>query len=216
MDGDADFGHRDGRDEQPRIGGRPMKNLCVFCGSSTGRLPVYEKTAIALGNLLAREGIGLVYGGASVGLMGAVADAVLSAGGRVIGVIPQHLLTKEIAHQSLPDLRVVGSMHERKALMADLSDGFIALPGGFGTFEEFFEVLTWAQLGLHQKPIGLLNIQHYYSPLLTMADRTVEEGFVQTSHRTLLLSSETPEDLLQQFRDYQPIALPKWMKTKET
>lgn len=188
-----------------------MKRLCVFCGSSPGTRPEYVAAAEQLGRQLAAEGIGLVYGGASVGLMGAVADAVLAQGGEVIGVIPQHLLSKEVAHQTLRDLRVVGSMHERKSLMAELSDGFIALPGGFGTFEEFCEVLTWSQLGLHQKPTGLINTCGYYDPLLAMFDAGVREGFIRPPHRSLVVSAPDPQALLRRLREYRPLDLPKWL-----
>jgi uncharacterized protein (TIGR00730 family) len=157
--------------------------LCVFCGSSSGSSPIYVDQAKALGTALAQSGIDLVYGGASVGLMGAVADATLAAGGNVIGVMPQALVDKEISHKGLTDLRIVGSMHERKALMAELADGFIALPGGLGTFEELFEVWTWAQLGYHRKPCALLNVDGFYDKLSGFLDDVVTRGFVKPSHR---------------------------------
>lgn len=188
-----------------------MKRICVFCGSSPGAKPVYKETAALLGRLLAAEKIGLVYGGASVGLMGAVADAAITAGGEVIGVIPQHLVAKEVAHKGLGDLRVVSSMHERKALMADLSDGFIALPGGFGTFEELFEIVTWSQLGLHAKPAGILNVAGYYDSLLDLVEQGVAEGFIRPGHRDLILSSDDPHLLLRQMRDFRPRSEPKWI-----
>lgn len=188
-----------------------MKRICVFCGSSFGRRAAYKEAASALGKILASEGIGLVYGGAEVGLMGAVADATLAAGGEVIGVIPRHLLAKEVGHKKLADLRVVDSMHERKALMAELSDGFIALPGGFGTFEEFFEVVTWLQLGLHAKPTGLLNILGYYDPLLQLIDQGVSEEFIRPHHRGIVLSGDEPHLLLQQMRDFRAPEVPKWI-----
>jgi uncharacterized protein (TIGR00730 family) len=188
-----------------------MKRLCVFCGSSSGSRPEYLAAAREMGRILGEEGIGLVYGGASVGLMGAVADAVLAGGGTVTGVIPRHLVSKEIAHAGLTELRVVGSMHERKALMAELSDGFVALPGGFGTFEELCEVLTWSQLGLHQKPIGILNVAGYYDPLLALFDQGVRERFVREQHRQLVLSAGDPRQLLQLLRSYRPVAQPKWI-----
>lgn len=188
-----------------------MKRVCVFCGSSPGTRPEYRAAAKTLGSLLAAEGIGLVYGGAQVGLMGAVADAALARGGEVIGVIPQHLVSKEVAHPGLPDLRVVNSMHERKSLMAELSDGFIALPGGFGTFEEFCEVLTWSQLGLHQKATGLINVSGYYDPLLALFDAGVREQFIRPQHRGLVLSAADPQSLLHLMRTYQPLELPKWL-----
>ena len=167
-----------------------MKRVCVFCGSSQGLRPAYKEAAQAMGEALALRKVGLVYGGGNVGLMGIVADAALAAGGEVIGVIPKALVAKEIAHTSLTDLRVVGSMHERKALMAELSDAFVMLPGGFGTFEEFCEVLTWAQLGLHQKACGLLNIEVYYNHLIALFDHAVAEQFVRPQHRSLVLEEQ--------------------------
>lgn len=190
-----------------------MRSICVFCGSSSGSDPTYMKAATSLGALVAREGLRLVYGGASVGLMGAVADAALAAGGEVTGVLPRNLFLKEVAHQGLEDLRIVESMHERKALMASLSDGFIAMPGGFGTFEEFFEILTWSQLGLHGKPMGLLNIRDYYSSLLALADHGVREGFIREEHRGLILSESSCEDLLVKMRAFVPLPRPKWMNS---
>ena len=192
-----------------------MKRICVFCGSSAGASLEYAKAARALGALFSRERVGLVYGGASVGLMGALADSVLADGGEVIGIIPHHLVSKEVAHQHLSDLRVVSSMHERKALMSELADGFIALPGGFGTFEEFCEVLTWAQLGLHRKPTGLLNVAGYYDPLLTMFDRAVDHQFVRPHHRELVLSATEPAQLLEAMRRFRPPDVPKWIRTTE-
>jgi uncharacterized protein (TIGR00730 family) len=173
-----------------------MKRLCVFCGSSPGNDPRYLEAARATGRLLAARGLGLVYGGGSVGLMGAVADAALAAGGQVIGVIPEVLAIRELAHRSLTTLHVVASMHERKALMAELSDGFVALPGGMGTLEELSEVLTWAQLGLHRRPIGLLDVAGYYRPLATFFDQAVSAGFLRPNHRRLLLVGEEPAALL--------------------
>jgi uncharacterized protein (TIGR00730 family) len=194
-----------------------IKRICVFCGSSPGAKSEYKEAAQLLGRLLAAENIGLVYGGAEVGLMGAIADAALQAGGEVIGVIPKHLVAKEVAHKSLTDLRVVDSMHERKALMAELSDGFIALPGGFGTFEELFEVVTWSQLGLHRKPTGLLNVLGYYDSLLQLLDQGVSEEFIRPGHRDLVLSSDDPHLLLQQMRDFHPPEIQKWIsKSSET
>ncbi|HET9424371.1 MAG TPA: TIGR00730 family Rossman fold protein [Gemmatimonadaceae bacterium] len=162
-------------------------SLCVFCGSSVGSRPVFIGAAIALGKTLAEHGIRLVYGGGRVGLMGAIADATLQAGGEVIGVIPQHLVDREVAHQGLTELRIVQSMHDRKALMAELSEGFVALPGGIGTLEEFFEVWTWGQLGLHQKPYALLNVNGFYDPLVTFIDQLVEQKFVRLEHRRMLI-----------------------------
>ncbi|MEZ0169125.1 TIGR00730 family Rossman fold protein [Microvirga sp. TS319] len=189
--------------------------LCVFCGSSAGQDPVYVETARVLGETLARNGIELVYGGASVGLMGAVADAVLAAGGRVVGVMPQSLVDKEIAHAGLSELRVVGSMHERKALMAELSDGFIALPGGLGTFEELFEVWTWAQLGYHKKPCALLNAAGFYDKLADFLDDVVERGFVKPIHRAMLIVHDEPAALIDEIRRYEPPKVTKWIKAGE-
>jgi len=189
--------------------------LCVFCGSSAGQDPVYMDTARLLGETLARNGIDLVYGGASVGLMGAVADAVLAHGGHVIGVMPQALVDKEIAHRGLSDLRVVGSMHERKALMAELADGFIALPGGLGTFEELFEVWTWAQLGYHKKPCALLNVAGFYDKLASFLDDVVERGFVKPIHRAMLIVENDPAALIDAIRRYEPPKVEKWIKAGE-
>ena len=193
-----------------------MKRVCVFCGSSPGAQPVYCESAREVGTLLARQGIGLVYGGAQVGVMGAVADGVLQAGGEVIGIIPRSLVRKEVAHAGLEDLRIVGSMHERKAQMAELADGFLALPGGCGTFEELFEILTWAQIGIHRKPIALLNVAHYYDPLLALLDHAVQERFVHPEHRRLLLTDTDPERLLDAMRRYSPPIAEKWMDRDET
>ncbi|MBD3308710.1 TIGR00730 family Rossman fold protein [candidate division KSB3 bacterium] len=186
-----------------------MKRLCVFCGSSPGLKPAYRQAARDLGQLLANRQIGLVYGGGNVGMMGEIARVASEAGGEVIGVIPKALAEKEVAFTDLTDLRVVESMHERKALMAQLSDGFIALPGGLGTLEEFFEVLTWAQLNIHRKPCGLLNICRYYDKLIGFVDYAVEQGFITTEHRSLLLIDAQPDGLLRQFEHYQPIDVDK-------
>ena len=177
-----------------------MKRIAVYCGSNKGVRPEYAAAAQALGTLLAREKIELVYGGGMVGLMGIVADAVLKHGGHVIGVIPEKLVIKEVVHEKLPDLRVVKTMHERKALMAELADGFIALPGGFGTFEEFFEVLAWSQLGWHQKPFGLLDAGGFYRHLLEFLDHTVHEGFIRAKHRELVLAEPDAEKLLRRMK----------------
>ena len=177
-----------------------MKRIAVYCGSQKGVRPEYAASAQALGALLAREKIELVYGGGMVGLMGIVADAVLQHGGHVIGVIPEKLVIKEVVHEKLPDLRVVKTMHERKALMAELADGFIALPGGFGTFEEFFEVLAWSQLGWHQKPFGLLDAGGFYRHLLEFLDHTVHEGFIRAKHRELVLAEPDAEKLLRRMK----------------
>lgn len=174
-----------------------LRTVCVFCGSSMGVRPSYRRATEELGELIAGLGMELVYGGANAGLMGVLADACLEAGGKVTGVMPQLLVDKEIAHPGLSDLRIVRSMHERKALMADLAGAFIALPGGFGTFEEFCEIVTWTQLGLQRKPCGLLNIDGYYDPLLAMFDRSVGEGFVKPLHRGLVLSGTDARALLE-------------------
>lgn len=188
-----------------------MKRICVFCGSSAGADPVHRQLATEFGTLLAREGLELVYGGGSVGLMGALADAVLQAQGQVIGVIPRFLATRELLHIGVTDTRLTDTMHERKAMMSDLSDAFIALPGGLGTFEELFEVLTWAQLGLHQKPIGLLNIAGYFDPLVTMIDRAIDDGFCRQEHRLLFVVDDQPARLLQLVRNHQPPRVQKWI-----
>jgi len=183
----------------------------VFCGSSGGTDPVHRQLATEFGTLLAREGLQLVYGGGSVGLMGAVADAVLQAQGEVIGVIPRFLATRELLHTGITETRLTDNMHERKALMSDLSDAFVSLPGGLGTFEELFEVLTWGQLGLHQKPIGLLNIAGYFDPLVAMIDRAIEDGFCRVEHRQLFVVDEQPVRLLQRIRDHRPPQVTKWI-----
>ena len=187
--------------------------LCVFCGSSPGNKPEYLAAAQQLGTALAKAGIGLVYGGAQVGLMGAVADAALAAGGDVIGVIPRHLVERELAHEGLTTLHEVGSMHERKAMMADLSDGFIALPGGVGTFEELFEVWTWGQLGHHQKPCALFNAAGYYDQLIAFLDHALTEGFMRQPYRDMLIVDNAAEPLLAKVRDYTPPSVAKWVKT---
>jgi uncharacterized protein (TIGR00730 family) len=188
-----------------------MKRICVFCGSSPGSRPEYRSAAEALGAELARRNIGLVCGGGNVGLMGVLADAVLGAGGEAQGVIPEHLMAREIGHNGLTKLHVVRSMHERKALMADLSDAFIALPGGFGTLEEFCEVVTWTQLGLHAKPCGILNVLGYYSPLLAMLDHAVEEQFLKPENRGLVLARESPSELLRVLEEWRPVRVEKWL-----
>ena len=170
--------------------------LCVFCGSKTGDDPRFSQAAIETGTLLAKRGIGVVYGGGRVGLMGVLADAARAAGGEVIGVIPQSLAEREVAHSGLSQLHVVESMHERKALMAELSAGFIALPGGFGTFEEFCEVITWSQLGIHTKPCGVLNVAGYFDNLVAMFDYAVERGFISAANREIVLESEQPDELI--------------------
>jgi uncharacterized protein (TIGR00730 family) len=173
-----------------------MKNICVYCGSSSGSRPEYAEAARQVGRVLADRGVGLVYGGGRVGLMGIVADAVLARGGRVIGVIPDPLATAEVAHNELTELHVVADMHQRKAMMADRADGFLTMPGGIGTFEEFFETLTWAALKLHEKPMGILNVAGYFDPMLALLDHAVAEGFLRTKHLGLLITSDDPEALV--------------------
>lgn len=189
--------------------------LCVFCGSNPGRRPEYRAAAVALGQLLAREKIGVVYGGASVGLMGALADATLAEGGEVIGVIPRALMDREVGHHGLTDLRVVGSMHARKAMMAELSDGFVALPGGAGTLEEIAEVWTWSQLGDHEKPCGLLNVAGFYDRLIGFLDHAAAEGFMRAEHRAMLLAADGPEAMLAAFAAYRAPRVRKWIAGAE-
>jgi len=193
-----------------------MKRVCVYCGSSTGNQPVYREAAEAMGSILAARGIGLVYGGGNVGLMGLVADAVLAGGGEVIGVIPQSLADREIAHAGVTDLRIVDSMHTRKWMMADLSDAFIAMPGGFGTFEEFFEAVTWTQLGVHRKPCGLLNAGGFYSPLAIFIDQAVTEGFIKPVHRATVIVDDDPARLLDGLASVTLPDVPKWIRRDET
>jgi uncharacterized protein (TIGR00730 family) len=188
-----------------------VKRVCVFSGSSPGGDLAYRAAATDLGHRLAERGIELVYGGASVGLMGAVADAAMEGGGHVIGVIPQSLVDREIAHPAIADLRVVESMHERKALMADLADAFVALPGGVGTLEELFEVYTWNQLGLHAKPLGLFNVRGYYDGLARFLDHAVAERFVTPQHRAMLLVGEELDELLDGLEAWQAPRQPKWI-----
>jgi len=188
-----------------------MHRICVFSGSNPGVRPEYQQAARSLAQEMVVRGLELVYGGASVGLMGVMADTVLAGGGDVIGVIPRGLFRQEIPHKSLTQLHEVVSMHERKALMADLSDGFIALPGGFGTFDELFEIITWAQLGLHNKPIGLLNVAGYFAPLLALVFHASTEGFIPASHQSILMHEENPINLLDRFASYSPQAkMSKW------
>lgn len=193
-----------------------MRRICVFCGSRSGARPEYQEMAGQLGRLLAGRGVELVYGGGNIGLMGVVADACLAAGGGVIGVIPRSLVGREVAgraveHAGLTRLEVVDSMHARKARMAELAEGFIALPGGFGTFEELFEILTWAQLGFHRKPIGLLNVADYYRPLLALCDQAVAEDFLGADERGLLLDRAGPSALLEALAAYRPVAVTPWL-----
>ncbi len=188
-----------------------MRRICVFCGSSQGARPAYAEGAKVLGKTLVKNNLGLVYGGSNIGLMGIIADEVLQLGGEVIGVIPQVLVTKEVAHTNLTQMHIVNSMHERKALMAELSDGFIAMPGGMGTFDELCEILTWAQLGIHQKPCGVLNIENYFEPLLKMFDHAMDERFLRDSHRALVLAASDPTTLLKMFAQYQAPRAGKWL-----
>ncbi len=192
-----------------------FQRLCVFCGSSSGNRSAYGEAAIAVGRLLAERNIELVYGGGNVGLMGILADSALSREGRVMGVIPDFMVPQEVAHARLTDLRIVSSMHERKALMSDLSDGFMALPGGFGTFEEFCEVLTWSQLGLQAKPCGLLNVDGYYTSLLALFDHAVREGFLRPENRSLVLDDEDPARLLDKMANFTPKPIGKWIDRDE-
>jgi uncharacterized protein (TIGR00730 family) len=193
-----------------------MRRLCVFCGSSAGNQAAYAEAARSMGALMARRGIGLVYGGGNVGLMGVIADAVMAHGGEVIGVIPQSLADREIAHAAISELRVVDSMHTRKAMMAELSDGFVAMPGGVGTFEEFFEVVTWTQLGLHRKPCGLLNVSGFYTPLAAFIDQAVSEGFIKPIHRAAIVVDSDPERLLDTLDTIDLPSVPKWIRRDET
>lgn len=198
-----------GGEEQAVTAGR-LRRVCVYCGSNPGRHEAYREAACALGRTLAGRALGVVYGGASVGLMGAVAEAALDAGGEVIGVIPRGLVEREIAHAGLARLHVVESMHDRKALMTSLSDAFVALPGGLGTLDELFEALTWAQLGLHSKPVGLLNVEGFFDPLLTYLDHAVAEGFLRPAHRGLLLAAADVEELLERLAEARPVRASKW------
>ncbi len=193
-----------------------MRRICVYCGSSPGARPGYRQAAEELGRVLAGRGIGLVYGGGNVGLMGAVADAALAAGGQVTGVIPRALEAREVAHTGLDDLRVVGSMHERKALMADLADAFVALPGGVGTLEELVEVMTWTQLGVHAKPCGLLDVEGFYDHLLAFLDHAVQERFLRAEHRALLVHAGSAPELLDAFAAWEPPGLDKWIDRGQT
>lgn len=188
-----------------------LERICVFAGSNYGRRLEYRRAAEHLAAALVRRGIGIVYGGARVGLMGALADTALANGGEVIGVIPEALVSKEIAHAGVSELRVVRSMHERKAVMAELADGFIALPGGWGTLEELFETLTWAQLGLHAKPCGLLNVEGYFDALLDFVDRTVREGFLRGEYRSMLVVASGADEILARMEAFQPPRVEKWI-----
>jgi len=193
-----------------------MKTVCVFCGSKVGVNGEYREAAAALGRELLRRRLALVFGGGSVGLMGVLADTVLAGGGKVTGVIPRALSRKELRHPRVHDMYVVDSMHDRKAIMSELADAFIALPGGFGTLEELFEVISWAQLGIHRKPIGLFNIAGYFDPLVAFIDHAIGEGFIKPKYRELFLLSSDPAELLDLLASYQPPVLKRWMSTKQT
>jgi hypothetical protein len=187
-----------------------LKHVCVYCGSSPGRLDIYAESARKLATTLVERKIGLVYGGASVGLMGLIADSVLAGGGKVIGIIPESMFQKEIAHNGLSELRITSSMHERKTIMSELADGFIALPGGIGTLEEIFEVWNWAELGLHKKPCGILNIANYFDGLIGFIEHAVAEKFVRKPHHEMLIVESTPQRLLDRFEEYVPVFTSKW------
>ncbi len=191
-----------------------IKRLCVYCGSNYGSRPEYNQAARELARVMVNKNIGLVYGGASIGVMGEIADAFLKEGGEVIGVIPKGLLVREAAHTSITELREVNTMHERKAMMAELSDGFIALPGGLGTIEEFFEIWTWAQLGMHQKPCGLLNAGQYYDKLIEFIDHAVSERFIKEAYRSMVFVEEQPHILLQKFESYEAPEVARWIDQK--
>jgi len=192
-----------------------MKAVCVYCGSSSGASPVYAEAAQAFGNALVAANLGLVYGGGKVGLMGVIADTVMAAGGRVTGVIPELLLNKEVGHEGLTQLHVVPDMHQRKKMMADLSDAFVALPGGAGTLEELFEVYTWAQLGYHHKPVALLNIGGFYDPLIALLEHTVREGFMRRTYLDLLQIDSDPAALIAKLKHYHAPAKDKWADMRE-
>jgi uncharacterized protein (TIGR00730 family) len=187
-----------------------MENICLFCGSSPGNKDVYRRTARKLVGELVKRNIGIVYGGGKVGLMGEIADAVLELGGRIIGVMPRHLVEKEIAHKGLTALHVVETIHERKRLMSELADAFIALPGGYGTLEELFEILSWAELGIHQKPCGILDVNGFYQPLIRFLDFVQAEGFLRTASRNLVLVKDEPMDLVETIARYDPVRVDKW------
>lgn len=193
-----------------------QKRICVFCGSSPGLLPDYPAAARELGAALVRHNLSLVYGGAHVGLMGEIANSVMQHGGEVIGVMPQSLIDHEIAHRGLSELHVVQSMHERKALMAELADGFVALPGGFGTLEELFEIVTWGQLGLHRKPFGLLNVNQFFDQLIGFLDFAVGQQFIRPQHRQMILVDADPDRLLERFAAYEPPNVAKWINREES
>jgi uncharacterized protein (TIGR00730 family) len=191
------------------------RRVAVFCGSNAGTDPAYAEAAVELGALLADRGIGLVYGGGAVGLMGIVADAVLAGGGEVTGVIPQHLWDKEVGHRGLTELLVVGSMHERKLAMADRADAFIGLPGGVGTLEELFEAITWTQLGIQHKAVGFLDVAGFYQPLLRFLDDTVDAGFVRSEHRSMVIAATSPAEMLERLATWEPPVTEKWLGRAE-
>jgi uncharacterized protein (TIGR00730 family) len=193
-----------------------VKRICVFCGSSAGRSPKFAEAARALGNEMARRGIGLVYGGGNVGLMGIVADAVLDGKGEAIGVIPRGLVARELAHRGLSRLEIVETMHERKQRMHDLSDGFVALPGGFGTLDELFEALTWAQLGVHEKPIALFDVEEFWQPLVTLVEHQVQAGLLRPEHAATLLRASTVAEMFAVMEGYRAPQLAKWIDRKGT
>jgi len=195
---------------------RPMRAICVFCGASAGNRPAYAEAARSLAAMLAERDLTLIYGGGSIGVMGVLADAMLAGGGRVIGVLPEHLSRREVAHAGVTEMHIVGSMHERKALMARRADAFIALPGGLGTLEELFEVLTWSQLGLHSKPCALLNVDDYYDPLIAFLDGAVARGFVRPRHREMLLIDSHPARLLDRIGAYVAPAVEKWLDAERS
>ncbi len=192
-----------------------MKQVCIFCGSYRGAQPIYMTAAHTMGMGLAQRGLGLVYGGGRVGLMGAVADGAIAGGGKTTGVIPQSLVDRELAHVGLSELHVVASMHERKAMMAEIADAFIAMPGGFGTLDELFEIITWAQLGFHHKPIALLNVGGYFDPMLMFIEHMATEGFIKMEHRAAVLVKNEVDELLDMLLNYQPPPLEKWIKKAE-
>ncbi len=193
-----------------------MNRICVFCGSKMGINPRFLETAIQLGRVLAERRLDLVYGGASIGLMGAVADSVMAGGGKVVGVIPEAMASKEVAHDGLTEMHVVSSMHERKSMMARLADAFVALPGGFGSFEELLEMITWAQLGIHQKPVGILNVSGYYDPLIQLFERAIEEDFIRPSNRQLFLVDQEPDRLIQTLLTHKLPEVKRWITERET
>ncbi len=193
-----------------------MNRICVFCGSKTGNSPLFLEAAVQLGRVLAERGLELVYGGASIGLMGAVADSVMAGGGKVVGVIPEAMASKEVAHDGLTEMHVVSSMHERKSMMARLADAFVALPGGFGSFEELLEMITWAQLGIHRKPVGILNVSGYYDPLIQLFEGAIEAGFIKSRNRQLYVIEREADRLLQTLLAHKLPEVKRWITERET